>query len=196
MAKERRDIDPRIARTREVVLEAAAEIVKERGYGGATIEAVSERCGVARSTIYRHWPERAELVFDAMKSNVIPSPMPDTGNVRDDLLEIVTGIVTWLSDETSRMVVLSMIVAASREPKLAELHSSATRERRALIELVLTRGIERGELRGDIDTTESVTEIVSPLFYRLFITHEHVDATYAEERVDRWLATARVGSDL
>ncbi|MBN2623081.1 MAG: helix-turn-helix transcriptional regulator, partial [Acidimicrobiales bacterium] len=53
------DVDPRIERSREQILAAAIDLLREVGYGGLTIEAVAARSGVAKSTIYRHWSSKA-----------------------------------------------------------------------------------------------------------------------------------------
>ncbi|UCG40256.1 MAG: helix-turn-helix transcriptional regulator, partial [Acidimicrobiia bacterium] len=59
-------VDPRIERTKTVVLQAAFAVIGELGFGGATIDAIAQRSGVARSTIYRHWPDRADLLIESM----------------------------------------------------------------------------------------------------------------------------------
>jgi AcrR family transcriptional regulator len=185
------EVDPRIERTRRLVLDAAAKIVVERGFEGATIEAISEVCGVARSTIYRHWPDKSALVMQAMKSRVVPKAAPATGSVRGDLLQILGDIAGWLSAPDGKMVALGILNAAHRDPELGSLHANATRGRRSLIEAALHHGVETGELDPDLDPAEAATDLMGSLFCRLFITHEPIDGVYVEGRVDRWLAAHR-----
>ncbi|MFC2153638.1 TetR/AcrR family transcriptional regulator, partial [Actinomycetota bacterium] len=59
-------VDPRIERTRTVVMRTAIDIVAERGFQGASIDAIAQRSGVARSTIYRHWPDKSDLLLEAI----------------------------------------------------------------------------------------------------------------------------------
>ena len=70
-------VDPRIIRSRRAILEAALAELADRGYGAFTIDGVATRAGVARSTIYRHWPDRAGLIADAIDAlNVQPPARP------------------------------------------------------------------------------------------------------------------------
>ena len=58
-------LDPRVARTREVVLDAAIDLLAERGYSGFSVEGVVDRTKVAKTTLYRHWPTRDDLLDQA-----------------------------------------------------------------------------------------------------------------------------------
>src|SRR6476469_8901262 len=93
--------DPRIERTRQVVLDAVLALLAESGYGAVTIEAVAARSGVAKSTIYRHWPGRLELINDAFHELKPTVPMPTEGTVRDRLIAFLehvarsVGTSTW-----------------------------------------------------------------------------------------------------
>ena len=66
--------DPRIERTHRVVLDAAIEVIAEHGFAGTTIDAIASRSGVARSTIYRNWNGRTELMLEAVRARVGPVP--------------------------------------------------------------------------------------------------------------------------
>ena len=63
-----RQPDPRIERSRQVILRAALAELGEAGYGAFTIESVAARAGVAKSTIYRHWPDKVTLIADAFET--------------------------------------------------------------------------------------------------------------------------------
>ena len=91
MAPDQELLDPRIARTRSVVLAAAIELAGECGFGRTTIEAIAKKSGVARSTIYRHWDSLPELLHDTMHETVPSQPTIDTGSLRGDLLAIYRG---------------------------------------------------------------------------------------------------------
>ncbi|NND84469.1 MAG: helix-turn-helix transcriptional regulator, partial [Acidimicrobiia bacterium] len=73
-------VDPRIERTKDVVLRAAFAVIGEVGFGGATIDAIAQKSGVARSTIYRHWPDRADLLIESMSRMVGSVESVATGN--------------------------------------------------------------------------------------------------------------------
>jgi AcrR family transcriptional regulator len=182
------EIDPRIERTRKVVLEATADLIAEVGYDNVTIEGVSERCGVARSTIYRHWSGKEELIVEAIKNRLLPGPEIDTGSVRSDAITFLQDLAGWFVTSEGVMVVLSLLTAAHRDPVMRKLHRDATRAGRDRLARIIEKGIDRGELPAAINPTEAANDLIGPFFYKKMVLHEDVDLVYAEDRVSRWLA--------
>lgn len=182
------DLDPRIERTRKVVLKATADLVAEVGYDNTTIEGVSDRCGVARSTIYRHWSGREELIVEAIKDRLLLGPEIDTGSVRSDVIAFLQDLVGWFVSRDGVMVVLSLLTAAHRDPVLRKLHCDATRARRDHLAQIIEKGIDRGELSAALDPKETANDLIGPFFYKKLVLHEDVDSEYAASRMDRWLA--------
>src|SRR5271167_4416743 len=82
--------DPRVTRSRAAILEAAMELLAEEGYAAFTIEAIFARTGVAKTTIYRHWPTRNDLLIAVIEKLGGKFELPDTGTVRGDLMEFLT----------------------------------------------------------------------------------------------------------
>jgi AcrR family transcriptional regulator len=181
------DLDPRIERTRKVVLDATTELVAEIGFDNVTIEGVSERCGVARSTIYRHWPGKEELVVDAIKSRLIAPSEIDTGSVRSDVLTFLAGLIAWFESRDGVIMALSLLTAAHRNTTVGNLHSEATRAKRGDLIRIIERAIERGELPSNVDPREAANDLAGPLFYKRIVVHEPLDVEYVESRTDRWL---------
>jgi AcrR family transcriptional regulator len=171
-----------------VVLEATADLVAAVGYDNVTIEGVSERCGVARSTIYRHWSGKEELIVEAIKSRLLPGPEIDTGSVRSDVITFLTDLAGWFVTSEGVMVVLSLLTAAHRDPVMRKLHCDATREGRDRLVRIIEKGIARGELSAAIDPKEAANDLIGPFFYKKMVVHEEVGPEYAESRVNRWLA--------
>src|SRR6202034_3827583 len=66
------NVDPRVARTRAAVLGAAIDLLAERGYSGFSVEGVVERTGIAKTTLYRHWPTRDDLLAAAIAGSTVP----------------------------------------------------------------------------------------------------------------------------
>src|SRR5580692_4014518 len=78
---------PRSEQADRAILQAAAELLAERGLHGMSIEEVASRAGVAKATVYRRWPSRGALALDAFLAEFTElQPLPDTGFLRDDLL--------------------------------------------------------------------------------------------------------------
>ena len=181
------EIDPRIERTRRVVLDAAAELVGECGFGRASIEAISERSGVARSTIYRHWPERSELLVEAVGKRVGPVAAVDSGDLRTDLLQVFSHLGNLLSSEPTKCVAASFIAEAMRDPELAALHAKFTERRRAVSTTLIERAISRGDLPKTTDPAAMADDLAAPVFFRALILHQPIDKTWIESHVDRWI---------
>jgi len=173
--------DPRVVRSRAAVLEATAELLGEVGHSGTTIEAVAERSGVAKTTIYRHWPRRAPLLVDALYSRVEHAAFEPSGDVRSDLLAIAGGLARKLRDPNWSRMVATLLDAAETDPEIAELSAAFTQQRRELVRSVLDQGVESGELRGDADTDTAAQMLGGVLFYkRLILRRPARDAELAE----------------
>jgi AcrR family transcriptional regulator len=181
------EVDPRIERTRRVVLEATADLVAEQGYDNTTIEGVSERCGVARSTIYRHWSGKKQLVIEAVKNRLSVDPDIDTGSVEGDIKQFLSELVAWFAHDDVVMIALSMLSASHRDPAMAQLHTNATRARRDHLVRLIERGVARGELPRDLDAEEAVCDLAGAVFYKKIVLHEDIPSDYVVERTERWL---------
>ena len=186
MATVHQRIDPRITRTRESVLSVTAELMAEVGWGAVTIESVSARSGVARTTIYRHWPDLPALLAEAMQSVLEPCPEPDTGSLRGDLTVILRALAGVLARSASAGVMTSMIDAAERDPQIAALQASFTRERRLASRRALERAVARDEISGDYDFELEAALIGGALFYRRLVSREPLSRRF----VDRVVAAA------
>ncbi|MEU9828937.1 TetR/AcrR family transcriptional regulator [Micromonospora chersina] len=179
--------DPRVRRTRAVVVTTALGLLAERGIAGTTIEAVAERSGVAKTTIYRHWDGQAALVFDAFDSIRRPPEDPDTGTLRGDLTDLLTGLAAALSEGAAAGLWFALVEAAERDPDLATLHRREAEARHAVVLRVIRRGISRGELPADTDPTEVLDLLAGPLFYRRATSGAPVDRSFAQRIVERVL---------
>ena len=85
-------LDPRVQRSRDAVLTTTFELLGESGVGGFTVDEVARRSGVAKTTIYRHWPSREALVIDACSRISDEQAVPDTGSLDGDLTAILSNI--------------------------------------------------------------------------------------------------------
>ena len=183
-----RPVDPRIERTRQVVLAAALELISERGFGSVTVEAISERSGVARSTIYRHWKQLPDLMLDALAVGIQRSEPPDTGALRSDLIVLVGEVADLLTSSQFSEIAMALVVESHRDPAIAELHARFLQGRQQFTVAAIQRGIERGELPSTVDASQLAADLAAPVFFRALVQHQPVDAPFIEQHVDRWLA--------
>lgn len=178
------DVDPRIERSREQILAAAIDLLREVGYGGLTIEAVAARSGVAKSTIYRHWSSKAGLVaaaFDRAHEQDPQAP-PPPGPVRDRVAAILRATIADMAS-TDRLACMmpALIDAAERSDEIADLAARVADEKNAGLRSVLDEAVATGELPSDVDTTVLADALVGPvllcrLFHRPPVTVDEVPA--------------------
>ncbi len=186
-----RPLDPRVTRSRSAVLAATVDLLGERGLAATTIEAVAERSGVAKTTIYRQWSGQPALVLDAFATLLTPAPIPDTGSLRRDLLQLLGGLADVLTSGPAGALMAALIDAAERDPAYAEVHRAQARERRAAVRAVLRHGIERGELPPATDVDLAVDLLAGSLFHRRWFAAAPIDATLAAAVVDTVLRGLR-----
>src|SRR5579871_5587195 len=86
------ETDERVRRSKEAVLATTYELLTEMGLGGVSVDAVSRLSGVAKTTIYRHWPSRTALLLDACSKLGSRPEAPDTGSLRGDLDVLATNV--------------------------------------------------------------------------------------------------------
>src|SRR5918997_475597 len=120
----------RSERSRRAILQATLELCREVGYDQMTIEAIARRAGVGKQTIYRWWPSKGVVAFDAIEASIGRAlDFPDTGDVVTDLRKQMTGLAGLLADEAFAAPYAGLISAARSEPDLG----------RRLLELVGVR---------------------------------------------------------
>lgn len=180
-------IDPRVARSKAKVIDATLGLLTERGVTGTSVEAVVERSGVAKTTIYRHWPTRGELILDAIDACIEPAVVPDLGTLRADLHALIGGLCDALSSTRWAALMPSLIDAAERDPEFAEIHRRFATTRASPLHEVIRRGIERGELAGDVDVELLSDLLAGPVFYRRLVAGQPLDRASGERLVDRIL---------
>jgi AcrR family transcriptional regulator len=180
-------LEPRIARTREVVFAAAIEIVAERGFAGASIEAIAQRAGVARSTIYRNWPTRTDLLLEAVGSEVGQIESLAVGNLRADLVAIVTRLADLLTSERMGSVVASIILEVRHDPELEELRQRFLASRRSALDGVIGEAVARGDLPANTDLQRAGDELAAQVLFQTLVLRADFDGLRVEDHVDRWL---------
>ena len=179
---------PRGLHARDRVLLAALEVLAAGGMAGFSIEAVARRAAASKATIYRRWRSPDELLIDAMDASFKPFPLPTTGHLRGDLVELLSTAEHLLDGQPFPLLLAAFIDAAERDPKLKSLHAELTERRREPLRAVLIRARERGEIPAAADIELAVDLLAGPLFYRRFIAHGRYPDAYAEAVVDHVLS--------
>jgi TetR/AcrR family transcriptional regulator, regulator of autoinduction and epiphytic fitness len=177
--------DPRIERSRMVILRAAVQELAEVGYGGVTIESIAARAGVGKSTIYRHWSDKLALIADAFET-FHEQMVPDLGirSVRESVALLLRHVAEVVVDSTFSRCIPALIEGAERDARVREFHHRYSAERRqALIDLIAL-GIEAGEVGPRVDPELATTALLGAIFYRRLMTADPLDPREAERLVD------------
>lgn len=165
-----------LARTRQLVLDTTLEMLASSGYSSLTTEGIAARCGVARSTIYRHWDSVGDIAMEAFLQIVGPPPaLPHTGNVRTDLVVNYRRLVEGLAHSRWGKLLPAMLEASIRDKDFAQLLYQAIDSRRELGRLPLQKAVDRGELPDDVNFEWLLDSITGPIYHRLFFTNRPLD---------------------
>ncbi|WP_406278410.1 TetR/AcrR family transcriptional regulator [Embleya sp. NBC_00896] len=184
----------RTARTRDAVRRATLGELADKGFDGLTVEAVAARSGVHKTTVYRRWRNAAGLAADALDLAADePWPVPDTGTIRGDLRAITELVRTGFADPDQGPTARALVSAAVHDPTTAAALRGFLIGRLAQAEPVVERAVERGELPVGTNPGEVLRSAVAPVYYRLFITREPVDAAHALRAADAAVSAARAG---
>ncbi len=176
--------DPRVKRTRVAVHEATLDLLAERGWQALSIDAVARRAEVARTTIYRHWETKAQLVVDAFDAITAPPVFEPTGDTRTDLVAILGNLAAELPKARWSSVMAEMVAAAEHDEELANEKRVLGESRQRPIVEVLERAVSRGEIDGTVDPKAVLALLVGPLFYRRLMSGESIDSDLVSDVVD------------
>ena len=166
------------------VLDAAREELAKAGYRAMRIEDVAARAQVHKTTVYRRWPTKSELVRDAMMAMVDEHHLtPDTGTLRGDLMEIGRNMTEFFSSMSGQSL-FRMVMAESADPELADIIDTIRRSKESSGRVVYERAIERGELRPDVDPEVIGLTLIGSLHHRLFAMNQRVDELLLSRLVD------------
>lgn len=174
------ELDVRVRRSRDRVLATAFELLSESGVSGFTVDEVASRSGVAKTTIYRHWPTREALVLDAASRISAEQEVPDTGSLEGDLTALLADTGHLLSTARWSSVVPSIVDVAERDPEFAEVHAKIQRGHAIALRKVLERAADRGELPATADRSVMVSALIGPLYYRRWFSREPIDDRFVK----------------
>lgn len=173
------------------MLGATAEIAFADGVNAVTFDEVARRSGVAKTTIYRHFDTKNQLLMEALDRQTIFPEVPDTGNLRTDLLQFFTTIQPLFRNEQLRAATLDLMAVAARDDELQQLHQATVRDRTQAMKTIFTRAQARGELPADLDYIDAFDFLEGPFFVRTMLYPEKVDDLDLDRTIDRIIAALR-----
>ncbi|GAA4708871.1 transcriptional regulator, TetR family [Promicromonospora umidemergens] len=176
--------DPRYLRSRAAILDAARELLLEHGPTAVTHAQVSERAGVGRATVYRHWPRSDQLLSEAMTTVPMSFFSTPTIPVRDWMRTELTKMARQLEHDAVRAVATTLANTALWDTNMdarRERFASALAERLAA---ALDDAEKRGEIALRTDPRSAAALAIGPLHYRSTIEHGAIDADLVEAAIN------------
>jgi AcrR family transcriptional regulator len=182
------ETDPRVARSRARVLDAVAFLLVDKGVRGVTVEAVMARSGVARATVYRHWPTRQELVLAGLR-HLLPPPAPPVvvdGTLSQRLTSSLGELARQMAVEPWASAIPALLEAARGEPEIAAATARFVADRQAPLRALLREAAEDGSLPS-VDVELALAQLLGPLVYRRLISSEPLDEALCANVVEGFL---------
>jgi AcrR family transcriptional regulator len=187
---------PRSPRTEKAILKAAGELLAEAGLAAMTVEGVAERAGVGKASIYRRWPSKGALAFDATLDEYLAGqPTRDTGSLEGDLLATARDWIRSVKRSPLGPTLRFLIAEVQSDPSLAaawrERFVGPVRQRRRPI---VERAIERGEIPAGSDPELILDMLYGPLYHRYLHGHLPLTDHFAIGVARMTAAAARAGA--
>jgi AcrR family transcriptional regulator len=178
---------PRSERSRKAILRAASELMLERGLSSISMDAVAERAGTSKATIYRWWPSKELLALDTLLAeweHGRPAEH-DTGSLSGDLLALMLPWARQLAAKPYGRVIAGVLNRVHSDPEFAQLYRARfVGPRREEGRNVLARAMERGEIPADTDVEAALDLLYGPFYHRILHGHATLTDRFARTVVD------------
>ena len=167
------------------VFEATLELLAAQGYERLSVPEVAERAGLNKTSVYRRWPTKGDLVREALEASMAPQgPLPDTGELRGDLLAFARSAVGFVESPLGEGV-LRTLLAGGPSPEVRAFAASVFRQQEgAGPRQVFARAVARGELPASADVTLVLKTLAGALMHRLLIEQARCTDAYLERLID------------
>ncbi len=183
-------IDPRIERTRAAVLRAAVDLWVEGGPSAVTVDAIVDRSGVAKSTIYRHWSARDEIMVDVVRHSAPDISRPDPSTPFEPALrQIMAEVVDAFNDPEWTCILPALMMLKLHEPRLDDVETDLRHEQIEILADVIRLGSETGELVADTNVNRAAAHLFGPLLFAHLSGEISIDHGFGDEVVDRFIAS-------
>jgi AcrR family transcriptional regulator len=176
------------------VLAATIGELSDHAYDEISIEKIAARAGVHKTTIYRRWGSKAELITHAL-TTVAESMMkiPDTGSIESDLRTFCRSVRVTISSPRGAATVRALLAGAAASAEIRGVMQQFWAARQSAIAVIVERAVTRGELPAGTDPAPVMHAMAAPLYYRLLVTGEALTEQDGDRAAAAALAAARAG---
>jgi len=177
----------------EKVLDAALELIAERGIEGTSMDAIAGASGVSKATVYKHWENKDALLIDLIRQRSGKDPEFSTGNPRQDMVDFIRYITHKRKSEDLVRIWPRIIGYAMTNAGFAEaLREHAFGPRREIIRSLLRQAAEKRELRADVDPDFALDLLIGPIMHRRFLDEKSIPRDLPDRVVEYfWKAFER-----
>jgi AcrR family transcriptional regulator len=177
---------PRSEEAERAILRTTEQLLEERGFEALTMEDVAQAAGVGKATIYRRWPTKGLLAFEAFGAEFLAQqPPPDTGTLRGDLLAALRGWIRTVNGSVAGRTLAGLVAEVQRDPALGEAwRDRFVRPVRDQHRMLVDRGVRRGELSPGADPEVILDLVFGPAYHRLLQSHLPLDDYFAQAVID------------
>jgi len=184
----------RTARTAEAVFASTISELSARPYADISVDTIAARAGVHKTTVYRRWGTKAELVAQALAGAAAAAiEVPDTGNFESDLRALSRSVGAALADPGGAAITRALLAGAAESAEIGALMDRFWATRLAAISAIVDRAVQRGEISSGTDAAGIMNAVAAPLYYRLLVTREPITERDADRAAAATLAAARAG---
>jgi AcrR family transcriptional regulator len=185
-------VDPRAERSRSAILRAAAQIIEAEGYAGVTHQRVAERAGVGRATVYRHWAQLDDLLFDAIATLDAPIFRPGNGETLREWLETALAHAgEMFASPATQHLIAALIDRGASDTDLAALRKEMGTRADDHLSRRLGKARTDGELTHAPAAADLAALLLGPLLFRALIQPQEVDDAFIAFVIDHALPTKR-----
>ncbi|NND74957.1 MAG: TetR/AcrR family transcriptional regulator [Ilumatobacter sp.] len=185
------DIDPRVERSRAAVVAASAALLLDEGPDAITHGRVAAAAGVSRTTVYKHYPERSDLLHATLSEIGKDTPSTDalSGDFGPDLRFLLGMLAGDLADEGRARLISTMMARAQHDVAVATVRDDRFRDFRHAFGVLLQRGIDDGLVRTDIDVDRAMAALAGSLLFAKFMANLPVDDELLDGIIDDFRST-------
>lgn len=181
-------LDPRVARTRDAVRAAVRQVLRAEGIEAVTHQRVAEAAVVGRASVYRHWPDRTQLVIDALTGAVLdPATWHTTGDPARDLAVEVARLQGVLNDSPFVPDLVALIGRAEWDHELRALKGRLLAQGTGRLRRALEHAADHGHLARDLDVDDAVAALAGPLFYQRVLADRRITDAFVTGVIQRFL---------
>lgn len=178
---------PRSTQSHRAILNASYAELHDVGFRNLSIEGIARRAGVSKATVYRWWPNKAALLFEAVNSHPdAEQRYPDfepSEDTRERLHDEIRGVIRYFAGETGSAF-LDLVSESRFDPSLATALSEEFVEgRRAATRQVLAEGAARGQIRDDLDVETLMDMVWGAIYYRFLVLHDQPGPELADRLI-------------